>query len=339
MSAHALRRLAMAIPTLLVISAVIFALLDFAPGDPMAQLPPSIPPDVRADMRAALGLDQPAPQRFANWLWQMTVVEPGVALDAAFGTDLAAGQPRILSWQTRGPVMHLIAERLPQTLTVMGLAYVIGLGAALALGVWSAARPGSLIDRLGTAVAAGGYAVPPFFTAAVLIYVFAIQLGWFPSVYDTTLRVTGWDSAAAQIRQMALPVAVLSLQTTAQITRYMRAAMLDVLGQDHIDAARARGLPERSVLWGHAARSALVPVVPVIALGVPQVFAGTIITEQIFGVNGIGQLLITSLHVGDLPTAQTVTALIAALIVLANLAADIAMGWLDPRLRHELRHD
>ncbi len=329
MRSHALRRLAMTIPTLLVISAIIFALLEFAPGDPMAQLPSTIPPDVRAEMRAALGLGQPAPVRYGMWLWQMVVVEPGIALGIVADGDT----PRILSWQTRGPVMTLIAQRLPQTMIVVGSAYIIGVIAAIGLGILSARRQGSAIDRAGTGLAAMGYALPPFFTAAVLIYVFAIQLEWAPTIYDTTLHVTGWNSFAAQMRQMALPITVLSLQTTAQITRYMRAAMLDTLGQEYILAARAKGLRERTILMVHALRNSMIPVLPVIALGAPQIFAGAIITESIFGVNGVGQLLITSLSAGDLPVVQTVTVLIAVAIVLANLASDLALPWLDPRLR------
>lgn len=337
MRSHILRRLAMALPTLLVIWAVIFALLEVAPGDPMADLPMTIPAEVRAEMRSALGLDQPAPLRFAKWLHQMLVIEPGVALDALLGTALTEGQARILSWQTRAPVMDLIAQRLPQTALVVGLAYVIGAAAAIGLGTASARRPGGLLDRAGTVLATIGIALPPFFTAAVLIYVVAIQLGWAPTVYDTTLRVTGWSSLMAQVQQMALPVLVLGLQTTAQITRYMRAAMLDTLGRDHIRAARAKGLPEGRIIWRHALRNSLIPVVPVVALGAPQIFAGAIITEAIFGVNGIGQLLVTSLKATDLPTVQTITALIALFIVLANLAADIAMPWLDPRLAPQER--
>ena len=329
MRSHVLRRLAMTIPTLLIISAVIFALLEFAPGDPMAQLPSTIPADVRAEMREALGLGQSAPVRYGMWLWQMVIVEPGIALGAHPDSET----PRILSWQTRGPVMTLIAQRLPQTMIVMGSAYVIGVIAAIGLGILSAGRRGGAIDRAGTGLAAMGYALPPFFTAAVLIYVFAIRLDWAPTIYDTTLRVTGWDSFAAQLRQMALPIAVLSLQTTAQITRYMRAAMLDTLGQEYILAARAKGLRERTILMVHALRNSMIPVVPVIALGAPQIFAGAIITESIFGVNGIGQLLITSLRAGDLPVVQTVTVLIAVAIVLANLVSDLALPWLDPRLR------
>ncbi|MCZ4351135.1 ABC transporter permease [Roseovarius aestuarii] len=334
MLSYALRRLAFALPTLLTISVVVFALMALAPGDPMAQLPLTIPAEVRAEMRSALGLDAPLHQRYGMWLWQMVVIEPRVAIEALLGIE-GNDATRILSWQTRGPVFQLIAQRLPQTLTVLGLAYVLGIAIALPLGIWSAYRHNSAFDRVANGIALLGVAVPPFFSAAILIYIFAIRLDWVPSIYDTTLAVTDWSSAWAQVRQMALPVVVLSLQTTAQITRYMRAAMLDALGQDYIRAARAKGLSERAVLIGQAARNSMIPVVSVIALGVPQIFAGAIITEQVFGVNGIGQLLITSLQANDLPTVQTITMLLAVLIVLANLVADLAYGLLDPRVRYE----
>ncbi len=331
---RAFRRIILTVPILLVISALIFALLELAPGDPMAQLPASIPEDVRTDMRAALGLDRPAPVRYGRWLWQMAVVEPGAAVDAVLGTELAADAPRILSWQTRGPVMALVAQRLPQTLTVVGLAYLLGTLAALGLALASAARQGAAVDRAGTGLAAIGHALPPFFTAAMLIYVFAIRLEWVPTVYDTTLRVTGWESAAVQVRQMILPVAVLSLQTTALITRYTRAAMLEAMGQDYIRTARAKGLPLRRVLLAHGLRNSWPATLTVIALGAPQIFAGAIITEEIFGINGIGHLLVQSLQAGDLPVVQTVTMLIAVLIVAANLAADLALARIDPRPAH-----
>jgi len=329
------RRLGFALPTLLAISLVVFALLELAPGDPMAQLPMTISAEVRAQMREALGLGEAAHIRYAKWLYQLTVVEPMVGVDALFGTSLAEGAPRLLSWQTRGPVMTLLSERLPQTLTVVGLAYVIGVLAAIPLGVWGAYRRGGAFDRISTFAAMLGYAVPPFFSGAVLIWLFAITLGWLPSVYDTTLRVTGWDSLWAQIRQMALPVLVLSIQTTAQISRYMRAAMLDALGHDYITAARARGVSEGRVLMIHGLRNSMIPVVSIIAVGAPQIFAGAIVTEQIFGVNGIGALLVSSVQSTDIHTVMAITMVLAALIVAFNLLADLAYGWLDPRIRYD----
>ena len=332
---YTLRRLALAVPTLLAIALVVFALLELAPGDPMAQVPLSVSDAVRDEMRAALGLGTPAPLRFALWLQQLLWVEPRVALDALFGTDLAQGAPRILSWQSRAPVMSIVAERLPQTLWVVGLAYLVGVLLALPIGIWSAYRQYSMLDHLGTGVAMLGYAVPPFFSGLLLILVFTVGLGWFPSVYDTTHRVTDWSSFFTQVWQMTLPVAVLSLQTTALMARYLRAAMLDEMGAPYVRAARARGLREVTVVTAHAARNALVPVITIAALALPQVFGGAIITEQIFRVNGIGQLLITALQAADWPVVRTVTFLLAVLIVVFNILADVIHGWLDPRVRYE----
>ncbi|QYX58188.1 ABC transporter permease [Roseovarius sp. SCSIO 43702] len=333
MTRFVIRRLLLAIPTLLVIALVIFALLEAAPGDPMAQVPLTVSDAVRAEMRAALGLGDPPSLRFLLWLKQLLWVEPRIALDAAFGTDLAGDAPRILSWQSRAPVMEIVAERLPQTLWMVGLAYAVGLALALPIGAVSAWRQYSLLDHLGTGAMMLGYAIPPFFSGLLLILVFAVWLGWFPSVYDTTHQVTGLRSLGTQIWQMVLPVAVLSLQTTALLARYMRAAMLDEMGALYVQAARARGLPEVTVLTAHAARNALVPVVTIAALGLPQVFGGAVITEQIFRVNGIGQLLISALQAADWPVVRTVTFLMAALIVLFNILADLLHGWLDPRVR------
>lgn len=332
---YTIRRLILALPTLLAISLVVFALMELAPGDPMAQLPLTISPEVKAQMRDALGLDAPGHVRFGKWLWQLGVVEPSVWLDNVFGTTLAEGRIRMISWQTRGPVMELIGQRLPQTLWVVGLAYLIGTALALPVGIWSAYRQYSAFDQIATGVSIIGFAVPPFFSGVLLILLFSVHLEWLPSVYDTTLQVTGWDSFGQQIRQMALPVVVLSLQTTAQISRYMRSAMLDHLGQDYVRAARARGISEGGMLWRHVLPNALVPVVSVIALGLPQVFAGAIVTEQIFRVNGVGHLLISSIQANDLPTVQTITVLLAALIVICNLLADLVYGALDPRIRYD----
>ena len=329
------RRLFFALPTLLAISLVVFALLELAPGDPMAQVPQTISAEVRAQMREALGLGEAAHIRYIRWLYQLAVVEPMVGIDALFGTTFSEGAPRLLSWQTRAPVMTLLGERLPQTLIVVGLAYVIGVVLAIPLGVWSAYRRGGAFDRMATGAALLGYAVPPFFSGAVLIWLFAIMLGWLPSVYDTGLIVRDWDSLVVQIRQMALPVLVLSVQTTAQISRYMRAAMLDALGQDYITAARARGAPEGRVLMAHGLRNSLIPVVSIVAVGAPQIFAGAIVTEQIFGVNGIGALLVSSVQATDIPTIMAITMALAALIVTFNLLADLAYGWLDPRVRYD----
>ena len=239
------RRLILAVPTLLFISLVIFLLLELAPGDPMAQVPLTVPPEVKQRMREALGLGEPMHIRFLKWLWQFFIIEPGHLIDNLLGTSLAEGQQRVISWQTRSPVMDIVAQRLPQTLWVVGLAYVVGVLIAIPIGIVSAYRQYSAFDQVGTFVAMIGFSVPPFFTGVLAIVIFSVWLGWLPSIYDTTHRVVGWPSFVYQFQQMIMPVMVLALQTTAQISRFMRASMLDNLGQDYVRTARAKGLSEK----------------------------------------------------------------------------------------------
>ncbi|MFV0245855.1 MAG: ABC transporter permease [Qingshengfaniella sp.] len=332
---YTIRRLLIAIPTLLLISLVIFLLLGLAPGDPMAQLPLTIPPEVKDQMRKSLGLGDPLLVRYLLWLKQFFWIEPLHVLDALFGMNLAGDSQRILSWQSRSPVADVIAQRLPQTLWVVGLAYLLGVLIAVPIGIISAYRQYSWFDQLGTFISMIGFSVPTFFTGVVLIVLFSVQLHWFPSIYDTTLRVTDWASFWAQVRQMVLPVTVMALYNASQISRFMRASMLDNLRQDYVRTARAKGLSERVVVLVHVLRNSMIPVVTVIALGVPQIFGGAIITEQVFKVNGIGELLISAIQANDVPMVQTLTFIFAVLIVAFNLIADILYGILDPRIRYE----
>ena len=330
-----IRRLMISVPTLLVIALVIFTLLELAPGDPMAQVPLTVPPDVKEKMREALGLGDPAPIRFWKWIVQFFWIEPLNLVDNLFGTTFAEGKLRVISWQTRSPVIDIVAQRIPQTLWVVGMSYIVGVLIALPIGIYSAYRQYSLFDQVGTFVSMVGYSVPPFFSGVLVIVIFSVWLGWFPSVYDTTLVVNDWASFKVQLQQMIMPVMVLALQTTAQISRFMRASMLDNLNQDYVRTARAKGLSEKVVLLLHVLRNSMIPVITVIALGVPSVFGGAIITEQVFKVNGIGQLLITAIQANDLPMVQTLTFIFAILIVLFNLIADILYGILDPRIRYD----
>ncbi len=330
-----IRRLILAIPTLIFIALVIFLLLDLAPGDPLANQPLSIPPEVREQMRKALGMDGPLYVRFGAWLYQFFVVEPQVLIDHMFGTSFAEGKLRVLSWQYRSPVMDIIVQRIPQTLWVVGMAYVLGVLIAIPIGIVSATRQYSVFDQIGTFISMIGFSVPTFFTGVLMIVIFSVNLGWFPSIYDTQLVVNDWPSFLQQVRQMVMPVFVLALFNASQISRYMRASMLDNLTQDYVRTARAKGMTERVVVLKHVLRNSLIPVVTVIALGVPTIFGGAIITEQVFKVNGLGQLLISSINNNDLPMVQTLTFMFAVLIVLFNLIADVLYGILDPRIRYE----
>jgi len=332
---YLVRRLLISVPTLLIISLVIFLLLNLAPNDPMAQVPLTIPPEVKEKMREALGLGQPLYVQYAKWLVQFMWVEPQVYLDHVLGTTMSEGQQRIFSWQTRSPVMDIIVQRLPQTLWVVGMAYVVGVLIALPIGIYSAYKQYSVFDQVGTFVTMIGYSVPPFFSGVFVIILFSVQLGWFPSVYDTLHEVVDWETFKFQLRQMIMPVMVLALQVTAQISRFMRSSMLDNLNQDYVRTARAKGLSEWTVVAVHVVRNSMIPVVTVIALNLPSIFGGAIITEQVFKVNGIGQQLIIAIYANDLPTVQTITFMFAVLIVVFSLIADILYGILDPRIRYD----
>ncbi|SES86705.1 ABC transporter permease [Paracoccus homiensis] len=330
-----IRRLLLAIPTLIFISLVIFLLLEASPGDPLGDVPLTVPPEVKEKMREALGLGQAWYIRYVLWLKQFFWVEPLYWFDQAFGTGFSDGMQRIISFQSRSPVFDVIAQRVPQTLIVVGMSYLVGVMIAIPIGILSAYKQYSWFDQLGTFVSMIGFSMPTFFTGVVLIIIFGVKLQWFPSVYDTTLEVRDWDSFLAQVRQMVMPVAVLALYNAAQISRFMRASMLDNLGQDYVRTARAKGLGERTVVLKHVLRNSLIPVVTVIALGLPTVFGGAIITEQVFKVNGLGQLLISAIHANDIPMVLTLTFIFAILIVTFTLIADILYGVLDPRIRYD----
>ena len=330
-----IRRFIFAVPTLLFTALIIFLLLELAPGDPMSNVPLTVPDEVKQQMRLALGLGEPMHIRFFKWIVQFFWIEPLNLFDQMFGTTFAEGKLRVISWQSRSPVIDIIAERMPQTLWVVGTAYVVAIAIAIPVGIYSAYRQYSFFDQAGTFITMVGYSVPPFFSGVLVIVVFAVNLGWFQSIYDTTHKVVDWDSFVVQLQQMIMPVMVLALQITSQISRFMRASMLDNLGQDYVRTARAKGMEERTVVMVHVLRNSMIPVVTVIALGIPAIFGGAIITEQVFKVNGIGQLLITAIQANDLPMVQTLTFIFAVLIVLFNLLADVLYGILDPRIRYD----
>ncbi len=331
------RRTLIAIPTLLVISFIIFAILDLAPNDPTGNLPMTVPPEVRAKIRSSLGLDEPMHIRFGLWLVQFCVNEPLNLLHEGFGISIGdvENRTRIFSWSTRSPVVDLIIQRTPQTLWVVGLSYLFGILIAIPIGIVSAYRQYSWFDQVGTFISMVGFSVPTFFTGMVAIIIFSVQLGWFPMIYDTTLVVDSWQNFVSQVKQMIMPVAVLSLYNASQLSRFMRASILDNLNLDYVRTARAKGRSESVVLLIHVLRNSLIPVVTLIALGIPTIFSGAIITEQIFRVNGLGQLLIIAIEGADIPLVQTLTFIFAVLIVFFNLIADVVYGILDPRIRYD----
>ncbi len=336
MTQYFIRRILTIIPTLLAISLVIFAILDLSPSDPVGNLPLTIPPETREKIRAAMGADDPFFIKYTKWLGQFLINEPLNLIEKGTGITFPGSEDRlrIISWQTRSPIVDLIFERLPQTLWVVGTAYLVAIVLAVPLGILSAYKQYSIFDQIGTFLSIVGYSVPTFFTGLLFVVLFSVQLKWFPSVYNTTHVVTDFDSFVVQLRQIFMPVAVLTLAFTAQISRYTRSAMLENLNQDYVRTARSKGLNERTVVMRHALRNSLIPVVTLVALGIPAIFQGAIITEQIFRVNGLGQLLILAVQGGDLPTVQTLTFIFAVLIVIFNLIADFLYAFLDPRISY-----
>lgn len=319
MNQYFARRVLFAIPTLIAISFVIFAVLSLAPNDPMSQfaMNPAVPASVRENIRHSLGLDQPWPIRYVKWL-------------TALVTEGNMGY----SFSSHIPVMQLIMQRLPTTLWVIGMSYVFSVLLAIPLGTISAVKQYSVFDHVATTVAFIGFSLPTFFTGLVLILIFGVRLRWFPWIYDSTIKVADADSLLLLLKQSVLPITVLTLFETATLMRYVRASMLENLPQDYVRTARAKGLAERAVLFGHVFRNSLIPVVTLIALGIPAIFTGALITEQIFRVPGIGSLLVSSFQSSDTPVIMAVTIIFAVLVVTFNVLVDIIYGFLDPRIKY-----
>ncbi len=318
MGKYVVRRLLISIPTLLIISFVVFAILALAPGDPLSQfaMNPAVPPEVRENIRHSLGLDQPWPVRYVKWLWAVAHGDLG------------------WSFSSRIPVMTLIGQRLPNTLAVLGVSYLISILIAIPIGVVSAVKRYSIFDHVATAIAFIGFSTPTFFSGILLILLFSVKLHWLPFIYDSTLKVHDLPSLIEQIKQSIMPIVVLTLFQTATLARFVRAEMLENLPLDYVRTARAKGLRTSVVVIRHVVRNSLIPVVTLIALGVPSVFAGAVITEQIFRVPGIGDLLIHSIENNDTPVVMAVTFIFAVLVVVFNLVADLVYGFLDPRIRY-----
>jgi peptide/nickel transport system permease protein len=318
MSRYLLRRLAIAVPSLLGISLVLFTVLALAPGDPFGDLAsnPNVPPSVALALRAKFGLDDPVYLRYLHWLAAM--------LHGDWG----------FSFVSRVDVDQLILERLPVTLAVIGASQILALLIALPVGVLSATRPYSLFDQIANLLAFIGFSLPTFFTGILFILLFSIRLHWLPFVFRSDLSATGWAWYWEEFRQAIMPVAVLGLFQGATWTRYVRSAVLDVVRLDYVTTARAKGLAEPVVVTKHVVRNALIPVVTLVALQMPAVFGGAIVTEQIFRVPGIGSLLINSILANDTPVIMAVTFVFACLVIAFNLAADLLYGWLDPRIAY-----
>lgn len=320
MRRYIIRRSLQAVVMLFVMSIVFFGLIHAIPGGPEAVFfNPRLPAAVRLNLRHQLGLDQPLPLQYWNWITQV--------LQGNFGTSFTDHQP----------VISDIGARVSTTVEL----FVAGLGFALIvailLGVFSAVRQYSLTDYVVTVVSYFGIAMPVFFFGLVLQEIFAVKLGWFPDLNRASLDQTGFTPLEVfedYAVHLVLPVLMFSLLFIAVWSRYLRSSMLDVVKQDYIRTARAKGLSSRVVFFRHALRNALIPLITQVAIDFGGIAAGAVITESIFAWAGLGQLFLSSLTNRDYPTALAMLIFITASVIIANLIADVLYGVVDPRIRY-----
>jgi peptide/nickel transport system permease protein len=314
MGRYLIRRLLISVVTLIAISAILYSILFLAPGDPLGGLAtnPNVSPETRERIRDSWGLNDPLYIQYFKWA-------------RAYFFEFDWGQ----SITSRVPVRDYVFNRIPVTLQISGVGYLIGVMIAIPVGVISALRQYSVFDQVATTFAFFGFSIPTFFSGLLLILLFSVKLGWLPFVYDST--VSGiWPN----IKQSIMPVTVLALFGSAQLTRFVRASMLEVINQDYVRTARAKGLREQAVIIAHAMRNAMIPVVTIIALQLPGVIGGAVITEQIFRVPGVGRALIDGILAKDVPVVMAITFGIATLVVVFNVIADLLYAALDPRIKY-----
>lgn len=319
MGRYLLRRLVISIPVMIGISMFTFGMVAVAPGNAVTAMinPESagmLGPDWVKQQEAKLGLDQPLPIRYLKWSEQL--------LKGNLGYSTADQQP----------ISKKIGVRIEPTLLLMGTALLISLIISIPIGVLSAIKQYSIIDYLSTILGFAAISIPSFFLALAGIFIFGLKLGWLPVAGMHTIG--GKHTFGDLIHHLAMPAFVLGLANAAPLIRYVRSSMLEVIHQPYISVARAKGLSERTVIYGHAARNALIPVITVIALALPGLLGGTVIIETIFAWPGMGQLAISAVRGRDFPMIMALNLLIALLILLCNLLADLLYGVVDPRITY-----
>ena len=310
---YTLKRLLATIPVMGLVALFVFSLLYISPGDPAAVIAGDIATaDDIARIRAQLGLDQSYFVRFGHWVWAL--------MHGDLGTSIFTGLP----------VAHLIGQRIGPTTALTLCTLIVAVGLALPLGVLAAARAGGWIDRLLMGVSVLGFSVPVFVIAYGLILVFAVWLEWLPVQGYRTLE----DDFVPFIRHMVLPSVALGIVYMALIARITRASMLDVLSQDYVRTANAKGLAPGTVLTRHALKNAAVPILTVIGIGIALLIGGVVVTETVFAIPGLGRLTVDAILRRDYPIIQGVTLLFSGVYVLVNLAVDLSYSLFDPRIRY-----
>ena len=309
----AARRLLAAIPTLLVVTLLVFSLVRLLPGDPARlQLGEEGTPQAISELRHQMGLDRPVAVQYASWLGDLGRLNLGRSL------------------QDHTPVSGLIAEKLPTTFELAVLSLLVAVLLALPAGIFSALQPGSWVDRVVTLLALSGISLPSFFLGILLVYLFSVTLAWIPASGYVGLG----ENPGLNLKLMLLPAITLGVGSGAVLTRFLRSSLLEVLGQDYVRTARAKGVASRLVIVKHALRNALIPVVTVLGLQLGGLLGGAVVTEQIFSVPGFGRLLVDAVFTRDLPVIQGMVLTSAALVFLVSFLIDLAYGAIDPRVRY-----
>ena len=313
MLGYILRRVLSTIPVMAVVALFVFSLLYLAPGDPAAIIAgdQASPADVDR-IRASLGLDRPFLVRFGEWVWNV--------LNGDLGTSIF----------TNLPVTHMIAQRIEPTLSLMVLTLIVSIVFAVPMGVLAAWKHGTWIDRGIMMLAVFGFSVPVFVVGYLLAYVFALQLGWLPVQGYTPLSAGLWP----WLQNLILPSIALGLLYIALIARITRATMLEVLSQDYVRTAKAKGLGQRPILFLHALKNAAVPIVTVIGIGVALLIGGAVVTESVFAIPGLGRLVVDAILRRDYPVIQGVVLLFSFIYVLVNLGVDLLYTLFDPRISY-----
>jgi len=313
MFAYTVRRILTTIPVMLVVAFFVFSLLYIAPGDPAAIIAgdQATPADVER-IRESFGLDRPFVVRFGEWLWQI--------LHGNLGTSIF----------TNLPVSHMIAQRIEPTLSLMVLTVIFAIVIAIPLGVVAAWKHGSWIDRGVMLIAVFGFSTPVFVVGYLLAYIFALQLDWLPVQGFNSISDGLWPF----LRTLILPTVALGLIYVALLARITRATMLDVLNQDYVRTAKAKGVGQRAVLFVHALKNAAVPIVTIVGNGVALLIGGAVVTESVFAIPGLGRLTVDAILRRDYPVIQGVVLLFSMTYVLVNLAVDLLYTVFDPRIRY-----
>jgi peptide/nickel transport system permease protein len=320
MATYVLRRLIQAIPILIGISVVSFLIINLAPGDPTDRFRSGrVSAETIQNLIRLYGLDKPLPEQFVRWFtafWQFPF-----RVDA-WGYSFVDGRP----------VVEKVFEKIPTTLELMGTSLIVTMIVSIPLGVLAAVKQYSWADKIITTLATVGYALPSFVLGILLLYIFAIKLNWFPSFGRQSLGQDG--NFGDFLWHLVLPVSSLAIQQIAGWSRYMRSSMLEVLQQDYIRTAKAKGLAESRVVYKHALKNALLPIITLLGLTLPSLLAGAAITESIFSWPGLGYMAVQSVTANDFPVVLAIVMIGGMMVLLGNLLADVLYGLVDPRIKY-----